>query len=513
MVLFALCVAVISVPFLVDANRFRPMLEGEFGKALGRKVTVGRIKIALLEGGLTAYDLAVADDAAYGARPFLHAKSLTLRVELKPLVFERKVYVTLAVLEQPQIDLIQSSAGDWNFSHLGGGAAAGAPPPREKVALTIKLIEIHGGRLTLAQPGGGQPKVLENVDVEMRDFSVRSAFGFRLTGRMAGGGDLQLDGNAGPVDRADVAQTPAKVRVKLAGFDLATAGAGGLLALEGVAASNGTTLYLNGRIEGRRLKLARNGSPARERVAFEFALEHDLRKRAGVLRRGDIRVGRAPASLTGSYAPEGEAMRWDMNLAGRAMPVPDLEAMLPVIGLTLPAGTSLEGGTANARLSLAGPAAALIISGTVGLDNTRLKGFDLSTKMSTIQKLAGIHTGPDTDIQTFSAKLRVAPEGTKVEDIKLVAPTLGELSGGGTISPAHALNFKMHAVLHTSGALMAALGQTGGTGVPFTIGGTAEQPVFDADLAGMAAENAHKIDLGKAAKGLMDSLFGSKPRQ
>jgi hypothetical protein len=55
-------------------------------------------------------------------------------------------------------------------------------------------------------------------------------------------------------------------------------------------------------LKAEQLKLARNGSPARESVEFDFALEHDMRKRAGVLRRGEIHVGSAPANLTGTYA-------------------------------------------------------------------------------------------------------------------------------------------------------------------------------------------------------------------
>ena len=55
--------------------------------------------------------------------------------------------------------------------------------------------------------------------------------------------------------------------------------------------------------------------------------------------------------------------------------------------------------------------------------------------MSTVEKLAGIKTGPDTEIQTFAATVHMAPDGSTVQDIKLVAPAIGELSGSGTVSP------------------------------------------------------------------------------
>ena len=70
-----------------------------------------------------------------------------------------------------------------------------------------------------------------------------------------------------------------------------TRGLAGLLSIDGVAASNGKTLFLNGRLKAEKLKLAKNGSPAREPVEFDFALEHDMRRRSGVLRHGAIHIG------------------------------------------------------------------------------------------------------------------------------------------------------------------------------------------------------------------------------
>lgn len=523
-VVAVLLLAAISLPFLIDANQFRPRVEAELTKALARSVTVGSLSLSILSGGVTADDLAVADNPAYSRAPFLHTKSLTLGVEMWPLLTSRKLNVTRLAIDQPEINLIQSAAGDWNFSTLGGKSKPAAPSaPGAGMNMAIKLIKITGGRLSLAQANSSaRPRVLEKMDIELRDFSSTTVFPFTLSAKLAGGGDLKLDGNAGPINAADAAQTPAKVRVKLAGFDLAAAGVGtssglaGMLSLDGAAATNGAALFLNGRVKADQLKLAKNGSPARQPVAFDFALEHDLRKHSGVLRRGDIHIGNAPASLTGTYAQHGEATVLNMNLSGPSMPVPDLAAMLPALGVVLPAGSSFQGGTANVKLSFAGPAESPVVTGSVGMDNTRLTGFDLGSKMSTIQKLAGIHTGPNTEIQTFSTNLRVAPEGTTAQDIKLVAPSLGELTGAGTISPTHALNFKMHALLHTSGGVMAVLGQSGDTGVPFGIEGTAADPVFRPDVAGMASEqlkNLQKTDAGKAAAGLLEGLFGQKPKK
>jgi AsmA protein len=199
-----------------------------------------------------------------------------------------------------------------------------------------------------------------------------------------------------------------------------------------------------------------------------------------------------------------------MNLSGPNMSVPELAEMLPALGVVLPSGSSLQGGTARARLALEGPTGQLVTSGSLSLNNTRLADFNLGSKLSTIENLAGIQTGRDTDIQTLSANVRVSPDGTRADSIQLIAPAIGELSGDGTVSAAHALDFKMRARLHTS-AMMAAIGQTS---VPFLVVGTSSNPVFRPDMKGIASDQIKgrlgDSDIGKKASGLLDGLFGRK---
>ena len=133
-------------------------------------------------------------------------------------------------------------------------------------------MKITGGRLTFAQQNSrAKARVLENVNVELHDFSAGSAFPFSLAAKLGGGGDFQLNGTAGPIDSTDAAQTPAKVSVKMSGFDLAAAGVdsssglAGLLSIDGIAASNGKTLFLNGRSERRKVE-ARQERIARARA-------------------------------------------------------------------------------------------------------------------------------------------------------------------------------------------------------------------------------------------------------
>jgi AsmA protein len=227
-----------------------------------------------------------------------------------------------------------------------------------------------------------------------------------------------------------------------------------------------------------------------------------------MLRQGDIHIGGALAHLTGTYAEQGEAMMLNMKLAGPHMAMPELETLLPALGVVLPAGSRLEGGTASVTLAMEGPGEKLVTSGSLALANFRLTGFDLPKKMSSIEKLAGIKGGPDTEIQALSAHVRVAPDGARIDDVKLVAPQIGDLSGAGTVSPANDLDFKMSATVHTSGLLAV----VGNTPIPFTVQGTCAEPVFRPDMKAVVKEEMKGVGGGlkKEAGGLLKGLLGGK---
>src|SRR6478609_3737220 len=117
-VLVLLLLAAAALPFLIDPNTFRPMLEARLSQALGREVKLGELKLSILSGSVTANDLSIADDPAYSRTPFVQAKSLAIGVEVWPLIASRKLHVTGLSIDAPAITLIQSPNGDWNFSKL-----------------------------------------------------------------------------------------------------------------------------------------------------------------------------------------------------------------------------------------------------------------------------------------------------------------------------------------------------------------------------------------------------------
>ena len=265
---------VIGLSFFLDANRFRPELESELSKVLGRQVGVGDLKLSIFAGSVSAGDLTISEDPKFGSTPFLKAKSLNVGAELIPLIMSRKLNVTGITIDQPEIVLVQSPSGAWNFSTLGNTNESGkaAPPSNSGGApldLSVKSVNINKGRVTMGQTGRNKkPLILEKVDVVVKDFSPASQFPFSVSAIVFGGGDVKLDGKAGPIHPADASMTPFDATLKISSLDLAGSGLNSMapdiaaiIALEGKGGSDGTTLKVNGHLKADRLKLAKNGTP------------------------------------------------------------------------------------------------------------------------------------------------------------------------------------------------------------------------------------------------------------
>ena len=570
-----LIVIVLVLPFVVNVNDYRPRIESELTNALGRNVTVGNLSLSLWSGSLAADNIAIADDPSFSKSPFIKAQKLDVGVELLPLILSKTIHITNLTLTDPQVSLLRDRSAKWNFSTLGSASPAkrsgtappssvGQPPPpsgneakktspaNENAAqnpndasnpksessieqnLSVGKLSIKGGQISVADTKApAKAHVYKNVDLTVKNFSYGSQFPFTLTADLPGGGNAKLDGTAGPINSNDASMTPVQAKISVKGFDFAasgfidpSSGMSGVANFDGTIDSNGTQAKSNGDATLERLKLSPKGAPAQRTVAMKYQTTYEMEKQTGQL-QGDVIVGKAVAKLTGTYDLQGESPVLHSKLNADNMPVDDLETLLPALGVTLPSGSSLQGGTLSADMTINGPVDKLVITGPVKLVNTKLHGFDLGSKMSAISMLSGVKTGSDTVIQTFSSNVRVAPTGTQTENVNLVVPSLGTVTGNGTVSPSNALDYKMKASLSgTAVSGVSSLAGMGGKGVsggiPFFIQGTASDPKFVPDVKGMLSSGIGKnlgkglgsqIPGGQTGQGAVDAiggLFGKK---
>jgi AsmA protein len=530
-IVLVLIVAVVALPFLINVNDFRPRIESELSTALGRQVSVGNLHLSIFSGSVAADNLSIADDPAFSKQPFITAKALDVGVELMPLITSKALHITDISLDQPQVSLVRSAAGKWNFSSLGTNEAkantAKSSAPSSNPNLSIAKLNVKNGRVTVEDANSPtKPHVYDKVDIGVTDFSFTSQFPFTLSADLPGGGNVGLEGKAGPIDANDASLTPldAKINVKqldlgASGFVEPSTGISGLADFAGTVNSNGKELQSSGTVNATKLKLSPKGSPASTPVQMKYAVAHNLESQSGQLRQGDVIVGKAVAHLTGGYKIEPQTTTLNMKLNADGMPVNDLESMLPALGVVLPSGSSLQGGTLTADLTIVGPVDKLVINGPVKLTDSKLAGFSLGSKLSAVSKLTGGQsTGSDTVIQNFSTVAHISPAGISTDNVNLTIPSLGVITGSGTISPNNELNYKMNAAL--SGTAVSGLtqlagigGGKGGSSLPFTIEGTTSDPKVIPDVKGMLNSQL-KSQLGGGQNGnvvnAISGLFGKK---
>lgn len=497
----------VILPFVVNADTFRPVVQNELSTALGRQVTLGHLGFSPLSGSLVAKDISIADDPAFSSSPFIGAKSFYIGVEMMPLLFHHDVRITKLTIDSPTIQLIQNAKGIWNFSSIGGassGSKSGQPTAIPN--FSVGELAIKDGSATVSSiPATGKPFVYSKVNLQLKQFSFANSFPFDLSANLPGDGSLKLNGTAGPISRTNAADTPFRATLAVKHLDPVAAGlvdrSKGIMMVADIDAqveSNGTTATSSGKISAAKLQLARTGSPAAKPVNIDYHITDNLDARTGQVTDLAIHTGSVAVHATGGFRQTPKDVELNLRVSAPNMPVDQLVELLPVVGVRLPSGSSLQGGTLSANLAVAGPATATTITGPVEIDNTRLVGFDLGSKIEGMAHMGG--TGGGTAIQTLKTTVNSSPATTQFADIYGVVPAIGTATGSGSVSSAGDLNFNLLAKLNgttgVAGAVNQAAKSFGGLfgkvvhytqekGVPMTITGTATNPKIRANVGAM----------------------------
>jgi AsmA protein len=520
----AIIVILLVAPFLIPVNKFKPTIEEKASAALGRKVQVGDLSLSLISGSISAKDLSIGDDPKFSPSPFLTAKSLSVGVEIMPLIFSKTLNVTGITIDEPQVTLLRNPAGQWNYSSIGGSsnpapaksagsAPAGSSSSSSAPDISVSKLELKDGKIIVGSTKSDKRSTYDHVNVTASDVSMNSKFPLTVSASLPGGGEFKLDGNAGPLDKSDSTLTPLDAKIHVGSLDLAktgfldpSLGLGGLVDLDSTIASQNGSAETKGTLKLSKALLVQGGSPAGVPAVIDYATKYDLKKNAGVIHPSTVKIGSAVAHINGTYESEGEETSVNVKLNGESMPAKDLQAFLPAIGVNLPKGASLNAGTLNTNLNIKGPTNKLVTDGTIGLFAAKLEGFDLGSKMAPISALTGLKTGKDLEIEKLTTNVHMAPTGLKADDFNAVLPALGTLTGGGTLDSKNNLDFKMAATItggllggagapaNGIGSVLGAVSGTqknsnckNGTTIPFLIQGTASEPKFVPDVGGVAA--------------------------
>jgi len=519
-VIVAILVILIVVPFLIPINKFKPTIESKASEALGRKVQLGNLSLSLLTGSVGIDNVSVSDDPKFNSGPFLTAKTVKVGVELIPLIFSQQLNVTEITVVDPQVTMLKDPSGRWNFSSIGGASSKTSPKApaasgsNSAEAVSIGKLRLEDGQITLGNTNSRKRTVYTKVNLTATDVAMKNNFPVLFSMELPGGGTMKIDGKIGPVDAQDAALTPQNVKLTISGLNLASTGfldpslgLGGVADIDANLVSEKGQMATKGQLKLSKAVLVAGGSPAGVPAVVNFDTKYDLVKGAGVLHPSTLNIGKAKSNLSGTYKSEGDDFAVDLKITGDGLPATDLESFLPALGINLPDKSRLSAGTMNTNLHVSGPTDKLVTDGTIGLFNGKLAGFDLGQKLSGIGALAGIKSGGDLIIEKFTTNLHMATTGLRADNLDAVVPALGSMVGNGTVDAKNNLDFKLVATVNNAVATAAAGSMAGGLGgtvgkmlggggaacknggikVPLQIHGTTSSPQFVPDIGGAAA--------------------------
>ena len=367
--------------------------------------------------------------------------------------------------------------------------------------------------------GSRQQRSYDSVDATVSDLSFTSRFPFKISAKTPGGGTIEIDGQAGPFNMNDMAETPFSGTAAIRHLDIATtgfvdprSGIGGVLDFSGTISSNGTVMSTKGRASIDGLRLMPDASTSKVPVTLDYESAYNTKSETASLKQVDVAVGKAVARMTGEYRTSGKTSSVKMALRGDKMALTELQGALPALGVTLPQGATLQQGALDLDLAIAGPVDRIAVTGPLTVTNAKMAGFDLGEKMgavAAVAQLSGLQRVGDTLVESLTGTLHMTPDGTQLEMIKMLAPAVGTLVGDGTISPQGALNFAMTATFNAKPI-----------GIPFRIQGTTKNPSFSPDMGRVVKsatdslkEAAKNPDNIKKAADAISGLFGRKKQE
>lgn len=201
--------AIVVLPYLIDAQRWRPYLEARASRSMGRRVSIeGEIGLTLFpRTELSLSGVRVANSEAFGAEDLLEVKRMQIRARPLPLLLGR-IEVERLTMEGPRLVLGRDRDGRWNWrassaaaleAREGEGRGRGATPEKGLLwAATSKGLLLTGGRVTWMDMATGDRYDLEEVTVALSDFSpgrrARLSASCLLKGRR-----ISLEGDLGPL--------------------------------------------------------------------------------------------------------------------------------------------------------------------------------------------------------------------------------------------------------------------------------------------------------------------------
>jgi AsmA protein len=413
------------VPHLIDINQYHGRIQTELQKRLGRTVTLGEMRLSLFPPSFQVQNPVIGEDPRFSFnqnRPFATAEKLAISIKLLPLL-HKDLEVKSLELDRPHIELVRDQQGTWNFATLGqepkpsGSQPATAPaksgkkPPstaqttpapqpspqaspsgESKPAagqLTLANLSIVDGQVAITDLQKHQSRaVYDHIDVSVNDFAPDKPFSMKVAAHLpadqqTGGGKqtIMLQGKGGPIQQADLLNTPFDGTLKLDQVSVSAAqkflnsqalsGTDALVTGDASVKNSGGKLSSNGNIQLQkpRIKKVDVGYP----ITLNYDLTDDLTNDVIQIRKGDLRLGETPLTISGTLNTRPNPSQIDLKLTASNASIAEAARLASAFGVAFGQGMDVKG-TVNADIAAKGAADKPAMNGRLSARNLDISG-------------------------------------------------------------------------------------------------------------------------------------------
>jgi len=390
-VVVAFLLALLAIPRLVDINTYRGQITAQLEQTLGRQVKLGAMALSLLPSVKVKVDeVQIGDDPQFAVGHFVKARSVKLQIGLWSLL-RGNPQVSGIELVEPDVVLIKAQDSRWNWSTLKPLQSAEADSSTAPFDLLVR-----DGRFTLIDRNFTPPaeKSYTGVNVALDDYSPRQAFDFVIGLTMPGekAGKLEIEGEAGPIDANDFAQTPIDARVKLDQVEVASLEslfgvqsprAGRLTMDVNVKGKLAEGLMADGEIKTEQFRLIEGVQPSNTPLEANLKLTAKTEKKTPEqseislkLDECEVGLGKTRANITGQITRLPAQPTFDLQLKGDRMALDSLLESAYAFGFGPPPGTKASG-AATVNLRATGEAKAIALDGQAEIRDLKFQSPSL----------------------------------------------------------------------------------------------------------------------------------------
>ena len=397
--------AFLALPHIVDVNQYRGQIQTELQQRLNRPVQLGELSLGVFPLRVQANNVIIGDDESYrSAVPFAQVAQLDLSIKLLPLL-TKSVEVDSLELKRPRIELIRNAQGVWNFSTVASAPAAPSAPPANAPAkppqpatptpaqqptseggggFTLGALKITDGQIAVTDNQKHQQRaVYDHIDVTLKDYAPGKPFSVDLTAHLPGNGSqtISIKGDGGPMNNADLTNTPFKGTVKLEQVSLwsaqkflnssALAGTDAVISGSTDVNNAGGNMSASGslKLEDAVVRGVKVGYP----ISADFDISDNLNTDIIQIRKCALKLGSTPLSVNGTVNSHPATSIVDVNVSTSNASIQDAARLAAAFGVAFSPNATIAG-QITANVHAQGPTSNMAFNGNVSARNLEMTG-------------------------------------------------------------------------------------------------------------------------------------------